>query len=139
MKQSKLLKIMGIIMTIFGFLSTLSNIFSVALVMLSSKSELNSMYTSYTNMYISSIFAIALSIILTIIGIMGTINYNKPEKAKICIIAGLIHVILLTISNIFTIFATNGSLTAIIVFSIISYIIPILYLVGAFQLKKMID
>lgn len=97
------------------------------------------MYTSYTNMYISSIFAIALSIILTIIGIMGIINYNKPEKAKICIIAGLIHVILLTISNIFTIFATNGSLTAIIVFSIISYIIPILYLVGAFQLKKMND
>lgn len=137
MKQSKFLKVMGIIMTIFGSISILINL--AALIMLPSENELNLMDTPYTKMYILLIFALVLSIILIILGIMGIKNHNKPEKAKICITAGIIYIILLTISNVLTIFATNRPLASLIVPSIISYIVPTLYLVAAFQLKKMND
>ena len=134
MQGSKLLKITGIIMTVFASISLLADLFSLigALDIESSRLYENSPTYYWTTLLLSLIS----SVLFFSLGILGIINWQKPEKANICIIADIIFILLTLINNICNV--NINSLSPIFYFFvIIPFILPILYLVAAFQLKKM--
>ncbi|MBQ7129210.1 MAG: hypothetical protein IJO19_04410, partial [Clostridia bacterium] len=66
-------------------------------------------------------------------GIIGVANWKKPEKAKTCIVWGIIIIALCVVSNVVTLIAYPKSFSA---FSLLSgLVMPILYLIGAYKLK----
>lgn len=134
MQGSKLLKVTGIIMTVFGAIALLANLFSliVALYIESSRLYGNSPTYYWTTLLLSLIS----SILYLFLGILGIKNWQNPEKSNICIIVDIIFILTILLGNIFSI--VINSLSPFFYFSIItSLILPVLYLVAAFQLKKM--
>ena len=82
-------------------------------------------------------FAVILSLVGSVIqliaGIVGNKNAAKPEKAGVCIIFGIVTLALSLLGNILTM-AGGGSFNALSLG--LGVVIPILYLVGAFQNKS---
>lgn len=132
MQGSKLLKVTGIIITVFGAISLLANLFSLIVAL---DIESSGLYfpTYYWTLLLLSLIS---SILYLLLGILGIKNWQKPEKANICIVVDIIFILLTLINNICNIII--NSLSPIFYFSIIiSLVLPVLYLVAAFQLKKM--
>ncbi|HHU04090.1 MAG TPA: hypothetical protein GXZ81_03615 [Fastidiosipila sp.] len=82
------------------------------------------------------IFATILSLLGAIVslvaGILGVANAAKPEKANICIVFGILAAILSVLGNVLT--ATSGG-TFSVFNLILGLVLPVLYLIGAFQNK----
>ena len=127
MKSSKLLKIMGMSMTILGIISIIISILLIPII-ITSQTE--------TNILIRAILTIIVSLAMVPVGIIGIKGYNKPEKSKNCITACFIYIAILLISHIFSSIVMTPPPIICAVYSI-DYIIPVLYLIAAFQLKKM--
>ena len=85
---------------------------------------------------IASIIAIAASALQLIAGILGVKNWNKPEKASICIILGSIILGANVLSTIYDLIM-GSSFGAELFGLVIGAVIPVIYIVGAVQLKKM--
>lgn len=133
MQGSKLLKITGMIMIIFGAISLLMNLFCLIGALDIDSSLLEESYSIYWIMLLVSFVA---SMLYLLLGMLGIINWHKPQKANICIILDIIFILLTLCNNIFSI--NISSISPVFYFStIVSLILPILYLVAAFQLKKM--
>ena len=79
--------------------------------------------------------AVVGAIIQFIAGIVGTKNWNKPEKARKCITWGIIVIALCIFSNILTLVGYPDSFSVMSV--ITGLVIPVLYLIGGFQNKKL--
>ncbi len=131
MEGSKLLKIVSILMIVFGAISLILDIVAIAGAAwaFALAAELGISVGGY-------IFAIILLIVATIIqivaGILGVMNWNKPAKAQTCFIIGIICIALTVIGNIIAVASYEAN-----VFTLISgLVIPILYVVGALDLKK---
>ena len=82
------------------------------------------------------IFATILSLLGAIVslvaGILGVANAAKPEKANICIVFGILAAMLSVLGNVLT--ATSGG-TFSVFNLILGLVLPVLYLIGAFQNK----
>lgn len=136
MQGSKLLKITGIIMTIFGAIALLANLFSLIVALDIESSGLYGIGISPTYYWTSLLLSLISSILYLLLGIFGIKNWQNPEKSNICIIVDIIFILTILLGNIFSI--VINSLSPFFYFSIItSLILPVLYLVAAFQLKKM--
>ena len=84
----------------------------------------------------AAVAALLGAVIQFVAGIIGVKNYNKPEKATICIVFGILVALIAVVSLAFDL--AGGQFGLPQVFSILlSMAIPVLYLVGALQLKKM--
>ena len=70
-----------------------------------------------------------------IAGIIGVKNWNKPEKAVTCIGWGIAVVAMCVISQILTLIGYPENFNVINLVS--GLVIPVLYLIGAFQNKKL--
>ena len=82
------------------------------------------------------VLALVGTLIQFIAGIVGSKNANNPEKAKLCIILGIINAVLVLTSLIFD-YIGGGVHNFYNVFLVLfGLIVPTLYLVGAFQLKS---
>jgi len=82
------------------------------------------------------VLALVGTLIQFIAGIVGSKNANNPEKAKLCIILGIINAVLVLTSLIFD-YIGGGIHNFYNVFLVLfGLIVPTLYLVGAFQLKS---
>lgn len=134
MQGSKLLKIIGIIITIFGAISLLTNL---CLLIGALDIESSGLYGYSPTYYWTTLLASLISSMLYLsLGILGIINWHKPEKANICIIVDIIFILTILFNNIFSF--TTYSISPTFHFSIMpSLILTVLYLVAAFQLKKM--
>jgi len=76
------------------------------------------------------------SIVQLIAGILGVKNAGKPEKAQVCINCGIIVMAFIVIGQIASV-AGGGNLD---VWGLLwGLVLPVLYLIGAFQNKKLAE
>lgn len=150
-KGSMLLKVSSIIMIVAGICTAVGSVI-IALVAgaataLSNSSELQDIINeagssvsksdvskATTLLWIGAIILVISAVIQIIAGVKGKNNWQNPPMAKTLIIFGIVCVALAILGNI--IFSSGGAST--IILSIITGVaVPVLYIIGAFQLKNM--
>ena len=82
---------------------------------------------------VACILVVVAAIVELIAGIIGVVNCTKPEKAQSCIVIGIIVIALSLLGNILTI-ACGGEFDVVSLLT--GLVIPVLYLIGAIQLKS---
>ena len=137
-KGKSILKVSGILLIIFGAIGLISTI--ISLVGASAIGAMAGAMGVDTGAYnalitVSGIIAIACGAVYLVAGILGVLNAAKPEKAKTCMILGVIMVALQVVSTIFSIIVSGFSGTAVISV-IIGLVLPVLFIVGANQNKQ---
>ena len=85
--------------------------------------------------FIFMFMGIAGAILQLIAGIQGVKNWQNPQKAGVCIVMGAIVAGLSAISNIYTM-AQSGEVGSGLFGLLLGLVIPVLYIVGAYQLKQ---
>ncbi len=135
MKGAKMLKVVGILMIIFGAISLvvslLATVISGAATGVTSSVGV-SVITG--EMWASIIIALIGSVIEFVAGIIGVVNCQKHEKAGVCIIWGIMTVVMSLISNIATAILYSENFKAYSL--ILGLVLPVLYLIGAYQNKN---
>lgn len=132
---SKMLQVTGIIMIIggaIGLIGAISLIFLsmaatavVGSVSSSAGSQLGGILMFYC------IIALVAAVAELVAGILGAANHNKPEKAKTCLIFGIIVLAIGVLSVIISMVAGQFGFN-----SLLSFVLPILYTIGAFFNSK---
>lgn len=146
---SKLLKVVSIIMMIGGIIGAVASLIYTIVIgagtALLGTSEaqaamaregINGAYVAPVMglLWVGTIFLIAGSVFEIIAGVKGKNNWNNPAQAQTLLIFGIICAVLSVVGNVF--FATGGA--GVQVFSIITGLaLPVLYIIGAVQLKNM--
>lgn len=129
-KSNTLLKVASILMIIFGGLGIILGIIAVV-----GASALSLLSEGETALLIWGSVAYLLSSIVSLIaGIIGVKNAAKPEKAQTCIIFGIITALFAVLGSIMTV--VGGGKFNVLGLST-GLVLPVLYLVGAFQNKKL--
>lgn len=82
--------------------------------------------------FLAALLACAMAIIDLIAGIVGIVNRNKPEKAKVCMGLGITMIVFAVLGFISSIGAQDVNYVS----SLFGFILPILYLVGASKNKN---
>lgn len=126
MQGSKILQVVSILMIIFGAIGTV-----VSLIGLLGVAVLVALGVS-PFLYVVYLLLVGSSIAELVIGIIGVINCKNVEKAQMLIICGAIVAALTLLGNIMAI--ALGSANYFSLFS--GLVIPVLFIVGAVQLKK---
>ena len=144
MKGSKLLKVSSILMIIGGIIGA---VFSVILILgavgitaLSSNPEMQQAAsesglttgTISAVVWISAIIMVISSVVEIIAGVKGKKNWNNPAMAKSLIILGIVCAVISLVGNI--LYATADTLSIVSILT--GLILPVLYIIGAVQLKK---
>ncbi|HHX37707.1 MAG TPA: hypothetical protein GX717_06985 [Clostridiaceae bacterium] len=128
--DNKLLKISGILLIIGGGIGVILGI--LGLVATIGFAALGG-GTFAALLIIAVVLAILGSVISLVTGILGVKYSARPDKAQICIVFGIITIAINVLSIILTVvgdgdFSAMSALTGLVV--------PVIYLVGAFQNKK---
>ncbi len=127
---SKFLKVTGILMIIFGSIALI-----IAIMALLGLGVLEAIGAPMGLLWASGIIALLGAVAEFVAGIIGVVNWNKPNKANICIGWGIAVAAMCVISNIFTLIGYPENFNA---FSLLTgLVIPVLYLIGAFKNKKL--
>lgn len=127
---SKFLKVTGILMIIFGSIALI-----IAIMALLGLGVLEAMGAPMGLLWASGIIALLGAVAEFVAGIIGVVNWNKPNKANTCIGWGIAVAAMCVISNIFTLIGYPENFN---VFSLLTgLVIPVLYLIGAFKNKKL--
>ena len=124
-KSNKLLKIVGILMIIGSIFSIIMGLFVGGLA---------AIFGGLNLITFAALSMLAGGIINLIAGICGVRYAAKPEKANTCIVYGVLTAALVVLSNILYVSAGSGMNTMSLVTGLI---LPALYLIGAFQNKKL--
>ncbi|MGI5849511.1 MAG: hypothetical protein ACOX8Q_05540 [Christensenellales bacterium] len=130
-KSNGFLKVTGILMIIGGGLGIILGIIAVLgvsllVAALGAEADLGLL----TFAAVLSLVGAAVSLVA---GILGVANAAKPEKATVCIVFGILTAVFSVLGNILT--AAGGGDFSVISL-ITGLILPVLYLIGAFQNKK---
>lgn len=131
-----LLKVIGILYTVFAAISILGGILlmiggGLLSAGLATESVAGGVVTGMAAAF-GGIIIIVSSLLGLIAGICGIKYCDKPEKAQTCFILGVILLIFAAIGLIRTIMAGEGGLFS----SILGFILPVLYTLGANQNKQ---
>lgn len=134
---SKMLKVTGILSIIFGAISIIASLmllFSSVLLTAATSAVADSATTSAVGGFlaIAVIIAIIASAAEFVAGILGVVNANKPEKANVCFIFGIINVVIGILSIILNI--SSGDFNFLSIISALA--LPILYTIAAYFLKN---
>ena len=131
MKGSNFLKVTGILMIIGGALSIILSIIAVlgvaALALLGASSGL---------LYVSAILAILSAVVQLIAGIKGAKNAKDPVKGSKCLAWGIVVIALSVVGQILSV-AGGGGFD--VVSLLVGLVVPVLYIIGAIQLKGEIN
>lgn len=137
-----LLKVCGILFIIFGVFGILFGLYAWLLMpgMMSSPQAtamLQQAGTTYDEQTttISGIISVVIGIIEIIVGIVGVKNCNRTDKAQICFIAGVVAVICQLGSALFSAFAAELTIGAILTMAI-GFVLPVLFIWGALKNKE---
>lgn len=129
-RKSTMLFVVGILLIIFGGLSLIGT-----LALIAGGSILGAAFGSAALtgiLLVASLIAGAAGILDLYAGIKGVTNSNKPENAQSCITIAYVLIGFQAVSIIINFFAGSLSFS-----SFLGLVLPILYLIGANQLKKM--
>lgn len=129
MKGRKFLKVTGILMIIGGAFGIIGGI--VAIIGAGALAAV--LETSAGGLILASVLILASAVFQLIAGIMGVKNCDKPEKAQICLVMGIIVAILSVAGNVISNVLGSD-------FNIFNYatglVIPVLYIIGAVKNKE---
>jgi len=128
-KSNKFLKITGILMIIGGIISIILGIIAVLGVGLLAALGANSGLLT-----LGAIFVLVGGVVSLIAGIAGVKNAAKPEKAQVCITLGILTAVISVLGNALGM-AAGGSFD--VAGLVTGLLLPVLYLIGAFQNKKL--
>lgn len=131
-KGSVLLKIASILMIVGGAAGIVLGILAIGGGIALKNTELAD-DINFSALVIAGVILIVAGIIQLIAGIFGSKNYNKPEKANVCIVWGIIVAVLCVVSNVITL-TSGGKFDAVSL--ITGLAVPALYIVGAVLNKK---
>lgn len=126
-KGSTLLKVSGILMIIGGAISLIFAIIAIAGIAI-----LAAAGASSALLYAAGAIALLGSVAELVAGIVGVVNWNKPEKAKTCICWGVI-VIVLSIASCILEVAGGGDFPVLSL--LLGLVLPVLYIIGAVKNK----
>ena len=141
---SKLLKVMSILMIIFGILGAIFSVMTLATAGLftaaSGDAEVQkaaadagaSMGTVTGLLWVAAIVSVISAVVEIIAGFKGKKNWDNPSAAQNLMIWGIITAVLSVIGNIM--FATSGA--SVVISVITGLVIPVLYIIGTVQLKN---
>ena len=130
-KSNGFLKVTGILMIIFGSIALIVGIIAVigvALLVSILGADANQGLLTF-----AALLAIVSAIVQFVAGILGVANANKPEKASVCIVFGILTAALAVLGQVLNV--VGGSSIGWLGLGI-GVAVPILYLIGAFQNKK---
>ncbi len=134
--QNKFLKICGILMIIGGIIGILGGIILLAGAgILSAVAEEADVEVNAGLLTFASIFATISGVVSLIAGILGVKYAAIPEKANICIVFGVLVIVISVIGNVMGLIG-GGEFQPLSLLT--GLIVPVLYLIGAFQNKGMI-
>lgn len=126
---SKLLKVISILTIIFAGIAIVIAVLGMTGAGLLAAGGVNmGMY------WFALILGLVGAAIELIAGILGVKNWNKPEKAQTCIICGIAVIAFTLISDIISFVSYSAGFGWFS--AILGLVIPVLYLIGAFQLKN---
>ena len=130
-KSNGFLKVTGILMIIGGSLSIIIGLIAVigvgALALLLEDANTGLLM-------FSCLLVLASGIVSLVAGILGVKNAAKPEKAMSCIVCGILAAALSVLGSILNVAGGNNFNVLNLA---IGLVLPALYLVGAFQNKKL--
>jgi len=129
MQKSTMLKVVGILLIIFGALSLIGGILILAGSSVLGAAAANKEVTGI--LMVASIITIIAGAFNLFAGIMGVKNCASPEKAQVCVTIGIIMIAIQVVSIIINIVSDSFAIT-----SLFGLLLPILYFIGANQLKK---
>lgn len=132
---SKMLKVTGILMIIGGALALVIALIAVIGIAAAASLAAGALGGGIIALaVIASILALLGGGVELAAGILGVKNWNQPAKAQSCIVFGAIIIALSVLSNILNL--ASGS--EFNLFSLLlGLVLPVLYLIGAVQLKNM--
>ena len=125
-KGATLLKVAGILMIVGGGISVILSI--VAIAGIAALAFLADGSVSMGMLYASGALMTLGSVAELVAGILGTANSKKPEKAKTCIVWGVI-VAVLSVASIVLNAVGGGEFSIVSV--ITGLVLPVLYIIGA--------
>jgi len=139
-QKSSLLKVTGILMIIFAGLGIILGAIALAgaVFITAHIAGIDDGIDTLAGLIIISLVILLIAFLIQLIaGIFGVKNSNKPEKANTCIVFGIIVILMTVLSTILNISGgTQFDVTQVLML-LIGLVIPVLYLIGAFNLKKM--
>lgn len=127
LKGSTLLKVVSIIMIVFGAIALIVALLSIAGIAVLIASGIGTAL-----LYGALVVSIIQCIIFFVAGILGVVYAKKKEKAGTVIVFGIVLIILNVLSIILSV-VSGGQVNASV---IISFILPVLYLVGGYLNKN---
>ena len=146
-KGSKLLKVVSIIMMIGGIIGAVGSLITTILIaagtaLLSTPEGQQALANNANGQYVGpamgllwvgTILLIAGSVFEIIAGVKGKNNWNNPAQAQTLLIFGIICAVLSVAGNVF--FASGGAGVQVVTI-ITGLVLPVLYIIGAVQLKN---
>ena len=132
MRESKFVKVMGILAIIFGAIGIVANLVSIIVV-----ASTNSWYYAMVGIskgavIVAGIIALLAGAAMLLNGLLGLKYWNMPSEASACVGAALITLVLMVIANLITVI--GGRLNVLNLLSGLA--IPILSLIAAIQFKN---
>lgn len=128
MNGAKFLKVTGILMIIFGALAIVLGL--VAMFMLSF-APLEVSGAPLGALWLSAVIGLIGAVLELVAGINGALNAEKPEKAKTCMVWGIIVAGMCVLSNLITLifYAENFNIVSLL----LGLVIPGLFIYGAYK------
>ena len=130
--SNKFLKVTGILMIIGGAIGIILGIIAVlgvGVMILALGEEANLGFLTW-----SAVLVLVSAVVSLIAGILGVSSASKPEKSTRCIVFGILTAALAVIASILNV-AGGNSFNVLNL--LIGLVLPVLYLIGAFQNKKL--
>lgn len=132
---SKMLKVTGILMIIGGALALVIALIAVIGIAAAASLAAGALGGGIIALaVIASILSLLGGGVELAAGILGVKNWNQPAKAQSCIVFGAIIIALSVLSNILNL--ASGSEFNLFTL-LLGLVLPVLYLIGAVQLKNM--
>jgi len=128
-KGSTMLKVVGIIMIVFGGIGII-----ISLLAFAGTAVLSAAGVKMGIYYFACVISLLSSAGELVTGILGVANHNKPEKAQMLLICGVIVIILAFLGDIILPLVAGTSMS--IVSFLIACVLPVLFIVGAMQNKN---
>lgn len=140
-KGAGFLKVVGILMIIFGGIGIISGIIyllavGAANVITNAFSEVLEDAEVTVNIgiaYVGAILTLLSAVFQLVAGIIGVINAKKPEKAGLCMAWGIVVACMAVLGTVFTVISGDG-------FPVFSFLVtvsmPVLFIIGAALNKK---
>lgn len=126
MQGAKFLKVTGILMIIFGALAIVMDLIAMA-----GLGVLAAIGAPMGALWLSAIVGLVGAVLELVAGINGVLNAEKPEKAKTCMVWGIIVAGMCVLSNLITLFAYPANFS--IVSLLLGLVIPALFIFGAYK------